>query len=79
MPGKEPDEDRGERTETGSSEEDAGESYAQPDFETLGSIAAIGELMRRGQGHGEGGRGNGRGDNGRDGDNGRGRGPSGGI
>jgi hypothetical protein len=40
-------EERNERAETTSSEADSDDSYARPDFETLGSIAAIGELMRQ--------------------------------
>lgn len=59
------------RTETTSSKDEDDRPYTEPDFETLGSVAAIAEIMR--QMETRGGKGNGN----KGGNGGRGRGPSG--
>lgn len=62
MSEEEPDKSQSEQTGTTSSKEDTTKSYTKPDFETLGSVAAIAGLMgRRQQGGGGGGGGRGRG------------------
>ena len=38
--------------ETGSSDDEAAETYETPSFEALGTIAAIGEVMNQAQGEG---------------------------
>lgn len=61
----------GDESQRESSSEEEAESYSQPDFKTLGSVAAIGELVRQSRGNQGNGKGNG---NGRGNGNGNGRG-----